>query len=447
MAFDSLADRLQEAFKKLRGKGKLTENDIKEAMREVRLALLEADVNFKVVKTFVKNVSEKATGSEVLESLTPGQQVVKIVNEELTALMGGSEAKLSFDSSITAFMLVGLQGAGKTTMAGKLALHLRKRNRKPLLVAADIYRPAAIKQLQIVGKQIDIPVFAMGDKVSPVDIAKASMEYARKEGCDVVLIDTAGRLHIDETLMDELKGIKTAVRPMETLLVVDAMTGQDAVNVAQSFDDALNLTGVILTKLDGDTRGGAALSIREVTGKAIKFSGVGEKMSDLEVFHPERMASRILGMGDVLTLIEQAQSSIDEKEARELGSKMMSKEFNYEDYLKAFEQMQKLGPLNKIMEMLPGMNSKEMKGVNLEDGEKEMLKTKSIIQSMTQKERRNPKLLEHASRKKRIAKGAGVTIQDVNKVIKGFDNMKKMMKQMGGMQKGGKKGLFGKLPF
>ncbi|MBP9920371.1 signal recognition particle protein [Proteiniclasticum ruminis] len=447
MAFDSLADRLQEAFKKLRGKGKLTENDIKEAMREVRLALLEADVNFKVVKTFVKNVSEKATGSEVLESLTPGQQVVKIVNEELTALMGGSEAKLSFDSSITAFMLVGLQGAGKTTMAGKLALHLRKRNRKPLLVAADIYRPAAIKQLQIVGKQIDIPVFAMGDKVSPVDIAKASMEYARKEGCDVVLIDTAGRLHIDETLMDELKGIKTAVRPMETLLVVDAMTGQDAVNVAQSFDDALNLTGVILTKLDGDTRGGAALSIREVTGKPIKFSGIGEKMSDLEVFHPERMASRILGMGDVLTLIEQAQSSIDEKEARELGSKMMSKEFNYEDYLKAFEQMQKLGPLNKIMEMLPGMNSKEMKGVNLEDGEKEMLKTKSIIQSMTQKERRNPKLLEHASRKKRIAKGAGVTIQDVNKVIKGFDNMKKMMKQMGGMQKGGKKGLFGKLPF
>ena len=440
MAFDSLADRLQEAFKKLRGKGKLTENDIKEAMREVRLALLEADVNFKVVKTFVKNVSEKATGSEVLESLTPGQQVVKIVNEELTALMGGSEAKLSFDSSITAFMLVGLQGAGKTTMAGKLALHLRKRNRKPLLVAADIYRPAAIKQLQIVGKQIDIPVFAMGDKVSPVDIAKASMEYARKEGCDVVLIDTAGRLHIDETLMDELKGIKTAVRPMETLLVVDAMTGQDAVNVAQSFDDALNLTGVILTKLDGDTRGGAALSIREVTGKPIKFSGIGEKMSDLEVFHPERMASRILGMGDVLTLIEQAQSSIDEKEARELGSKMMSKEFNYEDYLKAFEQMQKLGPLNKIMEMLPGMNSKEMKGVNLEDGEKEMLKTKSIIQSMTQKERRNPKLLEHASRKKRIAKGAGVTIQDVNKVIKGFDNMKKMMKQMGGMQKGGKKG-------
>lgn len=447
MAFDSLAERLQEAFKKLRGKGKLTENDIKEAMREVRLALLEADVNFKVVKNFVKKVSEKANGSEVLESLTPGQQVVKIVNEELTALMGGSEAKLSFDSSITAFMLVGLQGAGKTTMAGKLALHLRKRNRKPLLVAADIYRPAAIKQLQIVGKQIDIPVFAMGDKVSPVDIAKASMEYARKEGCDVVIIDTAGRLHIDETLMDELKSIKSAVKPRETLLVVDAMTGQDAVNVAETFNQSLDITGVILTKLDGDTRGGAALSIREVTGKPIKFSGVGEKMSDLEVFHPERMASRILGMGDVLSLIEQAQSSIDEKEARELGSKMLSKEFNYEDYLKAFEQMQKLGPLNKIMEMMPGMNSKEMKGINLDDSEKEMVKTKSIIQSMTKKERRNPKYLENASRKKRIARGAGVTIQDVNKVIKGFENMKKMMKQMGNMQKGSKKGMFGKMPF
>lgn len=447
MAFDSLAERLQEAFKKLRGKGKLTENDIKEAMREVRLALLEADVNFKVVKNFVRNVSEKANGSEVLESLTPGQQVVKIVNEELTALMGGSESKLNFDSSITAFMLVGLQGAGKTTMAGKLALHLRKRNRKPLLVAADVYRPAAIKQLQIVGKQIDIPVFAMGDKVSPVDIAKASMEYARKEGCDVVIIDTAGRLHIDEALMEELKSIKSSVRPMETLLVVDSMTGQDAVNVAESFNKTLDITGVILTKLDGDTRGGAALSIREVTGKPIKFSGVGEKMSDLEVFHPERMASRILGMGDVLSLIEQAQSSIDEKEARELGSKMMSKEFNYEDYLKAFEQMQKLGPLNKIMEMMPGMNSKEMKGINLDDSEKEMGKTKSIIHSMTKKERKNPKLLENASRKKRIAKGAGVTIQDVNKVIKGFDNMKKMMKQMGSMQKGSKKGLFGKMPF
>ena len=447
MAFDSLAERLQETFKKLRGKGKLTEKDIKEAMREVRLALLEADVNFKVVKTFVKNVSEKAMGSEVLESLTPGQQVVKIVNTELTNLMGGSEAKLNFDSSITAFMLVGLQGAGKTTMAGKLALYLRKRNRKPLLVAADVYRPAAIKQLQVVGKQIDIPVFSMGDKVSPVDIAKASMEYARKEGCDVVIIDTAGRLHIDETLMDELNQIKSQVSPKETLLVVDSMTGQDAVNVAQQFDASLNITGVVLTKLDGDTRGGAALSIREVTGKPIKFSGVGEKMSDLEVFHPERMASRILGMGDVLSLIEKAEASIDEKEARELGSKMMSKEFNFNDYLQAFEQMQKLGPLNKIMEMMPGMGGKDLKGVNLDDSEKEMMRTKTIIFSMTAKERKNPKLLDNGSRKKRIAKGAGVSIQDVNKVIKGFDNMKKMMKQMGSMQKGSKKGLFGKMPF
>jgi len=447
MAFDSLAERLQETFKKLRGKGKLTEKDIKEAMREVRLALLEADVNFKVVKTFVKNVSDKSMGSEVLESLTPGQQVVKIVNEELTALMGGSEAKLNFDSSITAFMLVGLQGAGKTTMAGKLALYLRKRNRKPLLVAADVYRPAAIKQLQIVGSQIDIPVFSMGDKVSPVDIAKASMEFARKEGCDVVIIDTAGRLHIDEELMAELKNIKSSVRPMETLLVVDAMTGQDAVNVAESFNSTLDITGVILTKLDGDTRGGAALSIREVIGKPIKFSGIGEKMNDLEVFHPERMASRILGMGDVLTLIEKAQTAISEKEAKELGSKMMSKEFNFDDYLKAFEQMQKLGPLNKIMEMIPGMGSKELKGINLDDSEKEMMRTKSIIHSMTFKERKNPKLLDNASRKKRIAKGSGTTIQDVNKLIKGFEGMKKMMKQMGSMQKGSKKGMFGKLPF
>ena len=447
MAFDSLAERLQETFKKLRGKGKLTEKDIKEAMREVRLALLEADVNFKVVKTFVKNVSDKSMGSEVLESLTPGQQVVKIVNEELTALMGGSEAKLNFDSSITAFMLVGLQGAGKTTMAGKLALYLRKRNRKPLLVAADVYRPAAIKQLQIVGSQIDIPVFSMGDKVSPVDIAKASMEFARKEGCDVVIIDTAGRLHIDEELMAELKNIKSSVRPMETLLVVDSMTGQDAVNVAESFNSTLDITGVILTKLDGDTRGGAALSIREVIGKPIKFSGIGEKMNDLEVFHPERMASRILGMGDVLTLIEKAQTAISEKEAKELGSKMMSKEFNFDDYLKAFEQMQKLGPLNKIMEMIPGMGSKELKGINLDDSEKEMMRTKSIIHSMTFKERKNPKLLDNASRKKRIAKGSGTTIQDVNKLIKGFEGMKKMMKQMGSMQKGSKKGMFGKLPF
>lgn len=447
MAFDGLAERLQDTFKRLRGKGKLTEKDIKEAMREVRLALLEADVNFKVVKNFVAKISEKAMGKEVLESLTPGQQVVKIVNEELTALMGGTEAKLNFDSSITVFMLVGLQGAGKTTMAGKLALYLRKRNRKPLLVAADIYRPAAIKQLQIVGKQIDIPVFSLGDKVSPVDIAKAAMENARKEGHNVVILDTAGRLHIDEQLMLELRDIKNAVNPKEILLVVDAMTGQDAVNVAENFDGVLDITGVILTKLDGDTRGGAALSIREVTGKPIKFSGVGEKMSDIEVFHPERMAGRILGMGDVLSLIEKAQGAIDEKDAKELGSRMMTKEFNFEDYLNAMEQMKKLGPINKLLEMIPGMNSSELKGVDLSQGEKEMAKTESIIHSMTLKERKNPKLLENPSRKKRIAKGSGTTIQDVNKLLKGFDGMKKMMKQMGSMQKNPKKGMFGKMPF
>ena len=447
MAFDGLAERLQDTFKRLRGKGKLTEKDIKEAMREVRLALLEADVNFKVVKNFVGKISEKAMGKEVLESLTPGQQVVKIVNEELTALMGGTEAKLNFDSSITVFMLVGLQGAGKTTMAGKLALYLRKRNRKPLLVAADIYRPAAIKQLQIVGKQIDIPVFSLGDKVSPVDIAKAAMENARKEGHNVVILDTAGRLHIDEQLMLELRDIKNAVNPKEILLVVDAMTGQDAVNVAENFDGVLDITGVILTKLDGDTRGGAALSIREVTGKPIKFSGIGEKMSDIEVFHPERMAGRILGMGDVLSLIEKAQGAIDEKDAKELGSRMMTKEFNFEDYLNAMEQMKKLGPINKLLEMIPGMNSSELKGVDLSQGEKEMAKTESIIHSMTLKERKNPKLLENPSRKKRIAKGSGTTIQDVNKLLKGFDGMKKMMKQMGSMQKNQKKGMFGKMPF
>lgn len=447
MAFDGLAERLQDTFKRLRGKGKLTEKDIKEAMREVRLALLEADVNFKVVKNFVAKISEKAMGKEVLESLTPGQQVVKIVNEELTALMGGTEAKLNFDPSITVFMLVGLQGAGKTTMAGKLALYLRKRNRKPLLVAADIYRPAAIKQLQIVGKQIDIPVFSLGDKVSPVDIAKAAMENARKEGHNVVILDTAGRLHIDEQLMLELRDIKNAVNPKEILLVVDAMTGQDAVNVAENFDGVLDITGVILTKLDGDTRGGAALSIREVTGKPIKFSGVGEKMSDIEVFHPERMAGRILGMGDVLSLIEKAQGAIDEKDAKELGSRMMTKEFNFEDYLNAMAQMKKLGPINKLLEMIPGMNSSELKGVDLSQGEKEMAKTESIIHSMTLKERKNPKLLENPSRKKRIAKGSGTTIQDVNKLLKGFDGMKKMMKQMGSMQKNPKKGMFGKMPF
>lgn len=447
MAFEGLTSKLQETLKKLKGKGKLSEKDIKEAMREVKLALLEADVNYKVVKQFVSRVSEKCIGSEVLESLTPGQMVIKIVNEELTTLMGTSESKINYsDTGITVMMLVGLQGAGKTTMGGKLALHLRKKNKKPLLVAADIYRPAAIKQLQTVGKSIDVPVFSMGDKVSPVDIAKASIEYARNNGNNVVIIDTAGRLHIDEELMQELKDVKTTVNPNEILLVVDSMTGQDAVNVAETFNNNLDITGVILTKLDGDTRGGAALSIREITKKPIKFAGIGEKMNDIEVFYPDRMASRILGMGDILSLIEKAQQSIDEKEAKELGNKILNEGFNFEDFLTAMNQMKKLGPLNKIIEMM-GVGSKELQGVDFSQGEKEMAKMEAIINSMTVKERRNPSLLSTPSRKKRIAMGSGTTIQQVNKVIKDFENMKKMTKQMKGMQKNMKKGFFGKLPF
>ena len=375
-------------------------------------------------------MSSKCVGGDVLESLTPGQQVIKIVNEELTNLMGGSESKLNYSSyGPTVIMLVGLQGAGKTTMCGKLALQLRKDNKKPLLVACDIYRPAAIKQLQVVGKQIDIPVFTMGDKVSPVDIAKAAIKQGRNDGNNVIIIDTAGRLHIDEELMQELKDVKSAVEPNEILLVVDSMTGQDAVNVAESFNKELDVSGVILTKLDGDTRGGAALSIRSITEKPIKYIGVGEKMSDFEVFHPERMASRILGMGDVLSLIEKAQEAIDEKEAGDLAKKMMTNELNFEDFLTAMEQMKKLGPLNKIME-------------------KQLDKTKAIIQSMTLKERRNPSLLiGSSSRKKRVALGAGTTIQEVNKLIKGYEAMKKQMKQVKSLTKKSRKGLFGKMPF
>lgn len=448
MAFEGLSDKLQEAFKKLRGKGKLTEKDIKEAMREVKLALLEADVNFKVVKQFISRVSEKCVGDEVLESLTPAQQVIKIVNEELTELMGGSESKLNFNSvGPTVIMMVGLQGAGKTTMSGKLALQLRKQNKKPLLVACDIYRPAAIKQLEVVGKQIDIPVFQMGDKVNPVDIAKAGIAHARENGNNVIIIDTAGRLHIDETLMDELKSIKEEVKPQEILLVVDSMTGQDAVNVAESFNNTLDVSGVILTKLDGDTRGGAALSIRHITEKPIKYIGVGEKMSDFEVFYPDRMASRILGMGDVLSLIEKAQQAFDDNEAKELSAKMLENDFTYEDYLSAMEQMKKLGSLSKIIEMIPGL-PKEAKDIDFDAGEKELNKVKSIIYSMTPKERRNPKLIAgSSSRKKRIAKGSGTSLQDVNKLIKGFDMMRKQMKQMKSFQKKSKKGFFGKLPF
>ncbi len=450
MAFEGLGEKLQATFKKLRGKGKLTEKDIKEAMREVKLALLEADVNYKVVKTFVSTVSSKCVGSDVLESLTPGQQVIKIVNEELTNLMGGSESKINYNSSgLTVIMLVGLQGAGKTTMCGKLALNLRKNNKKPLLVACDIYRPAAIKQLEVVGKQIEIPVFQMGDKVSAVDIAKAGIAHAKDNGNNVVIIDTAGRLHIDEELMAELKDIKENVNPSEILLVVDSMTGQDAVNVAESFNSDLDLTGVILTKLDGDTRGGAALSIRSITNKPIKYIGVGEKMNDFEVFYPDRMASRILGMGDVLSLIEKAQEAIDEKEAADLGKRMLNQEFNFEDYLMAMDQMAKLGPLNKLLEMIPGMNAKELQGVDLSKGEATMAITKAIIQSMTAKERRNPNLVAKSmSRKTRIAKGSGTSIQEVNKLMKSYEMMKKNMKQMKSMQKQVKKGgLFGKLPF
>ena len=450
MAFEGLGEKLQETFRKLKGKGKLTEKDIKEAMREVKLALLEADVNYKVVKNFVSSVSSKCVGDEVLESLTPGQQVIKVVNEELTNLMGGSESKLNYNSSgPTVLMMVGLQGAGKTTMCGKLALSLRKENKKPLLVACDVYRPAAIKQLEVVGKQIDIPVFSMGDKVNPVDIAKGGIAHAKDNGNNIVIIDTAGRLHIDEDLMQELKDIKANVNPSEILLVVDSMTGQDAVNVAENFNNDLDVTGVILTKLDGDTRGGAALSIKSIIDKPIKYVGLGEKMNDFEVFHPDRMASRILGMGDVLSLIEKAQEAIDEKEAADLGKRMLNQEFNFDDYLMAMEQMKKLGPLNKILEMIPGMNSKELQGVDFEKGQEAMDRTKAIIQSMTAKERRNPDILnKEKSRKNRIAKGSGTTVQEVNKLMKSYEMMKKQMKQMKSFQKQAKKGgLFGKLPF
>lgn len=450
MVFEGLSAKIQDAIGKLKGKGKLTEKDIKAAMREVKLALLEADVNFKVVKNFINTVSEKCMGGQVMESLTPGQQVIKIVNDELTTLMGAQESTLEFSKNgLTVIMLVGLQGAGKTTMCGKLALHLRKKNKKPLLVACDVYRPAAVKQLQVVGDSIDIPVFTMGDKVSPVDIANASIEYAKKNDLNTVIIDTAGRLHIDEGLMEELENIKEKVNPNEILLVVDSMTGQDAVNVSETFNNKLDISGVILTKLDGDTRGGAALSIKSMTGKPIKFAGIGEKMNDLEVFHPDRMANRILGMGDVLSLIEKAQSAIDEKEAEDLSNRLMNEEFNFEDFLASMKQMKKLGPLGKIMEMIPGVNSKVMADIDVNAGEKQLKKIEAIINSMTVEERRKPSVISSsASRKRRIAKGSGTNVQSVNQLMKQYDQMKKMMKQMKGMTKGGKKkSLFGKLPF
>lgn len=449
MIFEGLSDKLQGALSKLKSKGKLTETDVKDAMREVKLALLEADVNFKVVKDFIKVVQERCVGQEVMQSLTPAQHVIKIVNEELTALMGDTSSKIAISPKPpTIIMMVGLQGAGKTTTSGKLGSYFKKSGKKPLLIACDIYRPAAIKQLQVVGEKLDIPVFSMGDKENPVNIAKAGLSHALKSGNDLVIIDTAGRLHIDETLMDELKFIKSEVKPHEILLVVDSMTGQDAVNVSQSFNDALGVDGVILTKLDGDTRGGAALSIRSVVKKPIKFLGMGEKLDDLEVFHPDRMASRILGMGDVLSLIEKAQENIDLDKAKELEQKIMKQELDFEDFLEQMEQIQNMGPLDKILGMMPGMgNIKDQLGdVDLQNG-KEMKRTKAIVQSMTIEERRNPSIL-NASRKKRIARGSGTSVQDVNKLIKQFTEMKKMMKMFAGSQKSMKKrGGFAGLPF
>ena len=433
MAFEGLSDKLQSAFKKLTGKGKLNEQNIKEAMREVRMALLEADVNYVVVKDFIKKVTERCVGTEILSALNAGQQVIKIVNEELTALMGGANAKLTWSSSVpTIYMLCGLQGAGKTTMCGKLALHLSKQGKKPLLAACDIYRPAAIKQLQVVGEHVKVPVFEKGTQ-DPVKTVKEAVEHARYYGNDVLIIDTAGRLHVDEALMEELSRIKEAVKPQEILLVVDAMTGQDAVNVAKSFNDQLSIDGVILTKLDSDTRGGAALSVRAVTGKPIKFSGTGEKLGDLELFHPDRMASRILGMGDVLTLIENATQAMDEEKSEKLSKKLMSaKDLNLEDFLEQMQQMKKMGPLSSILGMMPGIGSK-LKDVEIDDNA--MKKPEAIIRSMTPKERRNPDLL-NASRRKRIAAGAGVTVQDVNQLIRQFEQTRQMVKQMMGNKKG-----------
>jgi len=446
MAFEGLADRLQQTIQKIRGKGKVTEADVKEMMREVRLALLEADVNFKVVKDFIKKVSERAVGQEVMKSLTPGQQVIKVVKEELTELMGGEQSKIAVSSRPpTVIMMVGLQGAGKTTTTGKLANLLRKKyNRNPLLVAADIYRPAAIKQLETLGKQLTMPVFSLGDQVSPVKIAKEAIEKAKEDHHDYVLIDTAGRLHIDEHLMDELKDIKEAVQPDEIFLVVDAMTGQDAVNVANSFNEQLGITGVVLTKLDGDTRGGAALSIRAVTNKPIKFVGLGEKMDAIEPFHPERMASRILGMGDVLTLIEKAQANVDAEKAKELERKMKTASFTLDDFLDQLSQVKKMGPLDDLLKMLPGAN--KIKGLNnLQIDDKQISHVEAIIRSMTTEEKNNPEII-NASRRKRIAKGSGRNIQEVNRLLKQFEDMKKMMKQMTSMGKGKKKGGF-KFPF
>ncbi|KUG04605.1 signal recognition particle, subunit ffh srp54 [hydrocarbon metagenome] len=445
MAFEGLSQRLQDVFKKLRGKGKISEEDVNLAMREVRLALLEADVNFKVVKDFIGRVKERAIGQEVLQSLTPGQQIIKIVHDEITALMGGSESKLTFSSRPpTIFMAVGLQGAGKTTTVAKLGKVLLKQGRKPLLVACDIYRPAAIKQLQVLGEQTGIPVFAMGQN-NPLDIARASLEAAKNKGLDTIILDTAGRLHIDSEMMDELVQIKEAVKPDEILLVVDAMTGQDAVNVADHFNSQLGLSGVILTKLDGDSRGGAALSVKAVTGCAIKYVGMGEKLDALEPFYPDRMASRILGMGDVLSLVEKAQANIDQDKAREMERKIREQEFTLEDFLDQMQQVKSMGPLDELLGMIPGMG-KKLKGMSASFDNKEIVHIEAIIQSMTIDERRNPSII-NGSRKKRIARGSGTRVQDVNRLLKQFEESRKMMKQLADMSKKGKRGGFPPLNF
>ena len=429
MAFESLSDKLTAAFKRLRGKGRLTSSDVKEAMREVRMALLEADVSYKVVKDFTRKVTDRAVGTDVLEALNPAQMVIKIVNEELCALMGGQNQKLNISSkSPSVVMLVGLQGAGKTTNGAKLAGYMRKQGKRPLLVACDVYRPAAIKQLETVGAQLDIPVFQMG-QINPVDIARAGIEHAKKHGNDLVFLDTAGRLHIDEALMTELKDIKAAVEPAEILLVVDAMTGQDAVNAASAFDEALDITGVMLSKLDGDARGGAALSIRAATGKPIKFMGVGEKLDQIEPFHPDRMASRILGMGDVLTLIEKAEQSFDEKKALEAAEKLRLNRFSLSDYLEQMNQLKGMGDLESLAGMIPGMDAKTLKGAKMD--EKALARQEAIILSMTQGERDNPAIL-NSSRKKRIAAGSGTSVVDVNRLLKQFEAMQQMMKQFSG---------------
>ncbi len=443
MPFDNLSSKLQDVFKQLRSKGKLTEKDIKAALREVKLALLEADVNFRVVKDFIAKIQDRAMGQDVLESLTPGQHVIKVVNEELVELMGSTESKIMFASKgITVIMMVGLQGAGKTTTAAKLAALIKSQGKRPLLVAGDVYRPAAIKQLQVVGGQVDVPVFTVEGSTDVAGIAAAGLEHAKENKNNVVIIDTAGRLHIDEGLMQELKDVKTLTRPHEILLVVDAMTGQDAVNVAQNFNEQLGIDGVVMTKLDGDTRGGAALSVRAVTKKPIKFIGMGEKLTDLETFHPDRMASRILGMGDVLTLIEKAQDGIDEDKARALEAKLRNSEFDFSDFLDQMQQIKKMGPISQLVNMIPGLNTAKLGDVEVDD--KQMAYIEAIILSMTPAERSNPKIL-NVSRKKRIAKGAGRDIGEVNRLIKQFEQMQKMMKQFSGMGKG-KKGKFN-LPF